>query len=193
MGLTSGIIVLIALIVPVTLSIIDGVLVGSWLWGLVWGTYGGVSMSIMAYDPIGITCTLIILVAGILTLSTVKAAKNRGNSLNLGILWVLCGVSVIASSIFYLIMQFDLFMISDFNIGLYLFSFSGFFLLISGAVLTKERTFDPGEAREEGYVPTERTFHQKKYRCMRCGHKTAKLAFQPTECPECGGSVLQVL
>ena len=40
---------------------------------------------------------------------------------------------------------------------------------------------------------TDRTFHHKKYRCMNCGSKTSKLAFQPDECLKCGGSVFQVL
>ena len=193
LGLVSGIMALIGLVLPVTFSIIDDVLVGSWLWGLVFGAYGGVSVTVMANDPIGVACTLIILVAGILTLLTANAARNRGTSPKLGLLWVFCGIAVLGSYIFYFIMQIDLFLISDYNIGLYIFLLSSILLITAGALLTRERMPVSGDTSEVEYARKERTFHQKKYRCVRCGYKTSKLAFQPTECLECEGTVFQVL
>jgi hypothetical protein len=106
---------------------------------------------------------------------------------------VFCGFAVIGSFFAYLILQFDLFLIADQNIGIYLFGLSGGFLITAGVMLSRERKSVSRDGSEVEYVTQERTFHQKKYRCMRCGHKTSKLAFQPTECPECGGSVFQVL
>ena len=35
------------------------------------------------------------------------------------------------------------------------------------------------------------TAQHRNYTCVKCGFKTKKLAFQPLECPECGGVVIQ--
>jgi hypothetical protein len=184
MGLISCVIGLIGLILPVTLTNESGVLVGTWLWGLVWGTYGGVSVSLTAYDPIGITCTFIILVAGIIPLLTIYAAHNRGSSKGFAILWILCGIAIAGAFLAYMILQIDVFIITDLHLGTYFFFFGGGLLTLSGATL-----FSKGSSASGGGSAIHSG--DRKYTCVNCGFKTKKLPFQPIECPKCGGVVIQ--
>ena len=186
MGLLSCVIALIGVGLPVTLSNESGVLVGTWLWGLVWGTYGGVSVSLTAHDPIGITCTFIIIVSGIMTLLTVYPAYNRGSSKGLALLWILCGTAISGAFVAYMILQFDLFIVTDLHLGIYFFLSGGTLLIISGATLYGERLVPSGSGRA---IRSE----NRRYTCVNCGFKTEKLPFQPIECPICGGVVIQYI
>lgn len=184
MGLISCVLGLLGLILPVTLSNESGVLIGTWLWGLVWGSYGGVSVSLMAQDPIGVTCTFIILVAGIATLLTIYTAYNRGSSKGLAILWILCGIAISGAFLVYMILQLDLFLVTDLHLGTYFYLFGGSLLILSGATLFTKKSPTSGSGRA---IHSE----DRKYTCVKCGFKTKKLPFQPIECPKCGGVVIQ--
>ena len=53
-----------------------------------------------------------------------------------------------------------------------------------GVALIIKKSSIPGSTRG---VSTQ----HRKYTCVKCGFKTKKLAFQPLECPKCGGVVIQ--
>jgi len=177
---------------PVTFFIINGIFIGAWLWGLVLTASEMGVFSIYVPDPISLIYTFICLTTGILTLLTTNAARKKGISSIIGILWISGGIAVIGSSVFYFI-YFDLFLIYEIIVGLYVLFFSGISLVMAGVLLAKGTLLIYVETEQEGLVLKERTFYQKKYRCIKCGFKTSKLPFQPTECPKCEGTVFQVI
>ena len=60
----------------------------------------------------------------------------------------------------------------------------GFYLISIGAAFLLNRIY---------YYLKDQDFNRdhQKYKCMRCGFKTKRLAFKPIECPRCGGAVMK--
>ena len=123
----------------------------------------------------GITIGVVILVGGLVQSSTLKQRT-------VSIAFIILFVSPIIATFFTTLIR-DMFGVPV-HFGLFLISLGGFYLICIGTAFVFSRLYR--------YIKEYDINEQyRKYKCVECGFKTKRLAFQPIECPQCGKTIVQ--
>ena len=206
MPLIGGFLTLLGLLLPAAYLDVMGEQMYLWTWGL--GYLHSDTLDITVFELTtnndmlfaSISYSLPILVGGIglFLIAGKKREKLGGNSLLLFTISILIIGSLIGW-MYYMEIEMSKGVTPRFwglmHVGFGVIGpLSGAIISLVGGVCSKyANSHYTRDDLSSAISETDRTFHQRKYRCMNCSSKTSKLAFQPEECLKCGSSVFQVL